>query len=82
MRTHPTLKPLAVVASHMPVSGYDPEDIDDMLESRLTDDEKAQFLTDAEWEAYQRGDESLVDLLSSSEIKRIFDRRDVAASEE
>jgi len=40
----------------MPVSGYDPEDIDE------------------EWEAYRRGDESLVDLLDGSEIKRIMDR--------
>lgn len=66
----------------MPISGYDPEDIDDMLESRLTDDEKAELLTDAEWEAYRRGDESLVDLLSSGEIKRVFDGRDVPADGE
>ena len=65
----------------MPVSGYDPEDIDDMLESRLTDGEKAEFLTDAEWEAYRRGDESLVDLLEGSEIERIF-HRDAAVDEE
>ena len=61
----------------MPISGYDPEDIDDILESRLTDDQKAQFLTDEEWDAYQRGDESLVDLLSTGEIRRIFDREDI-----
>jgi len=61
----------------MPISGYDPEDIDDMLESRLTDEQKAQFLTDEEFDADQRGDESLIDLLSPTEIRQIFDSEDI-----
>jgi hypothetical protein len=61
----------------MPISGYDPADIDELLEGLLSEDEKAEFLTGEEWEAYESGDESLVDLLEPSEIERIFERRGV-----
>lgn len=59
----------------MPIPGYDPEDIDDTLEELLTKEEKQEYLTDEEWESYRSGDESLLDLLESSEIKKIFERR-------
>jgi hypothetical protein len=39
-------------------------------------------LTDEEWDAYQRGDESLIDLLSSAEIRQIFDREDIPLDDE
>jgi len=59
----------------MPIPGYDPEDIDDTLEELLTKEEKQEYLSDEEWASYRSGDESLLDLLESSEIQRIFERR-------
>ena len=59
----------------MPVPGYDPEDIDDTLESLLEDDEIEQHLSEAELEAYRDGDEDLIDLLEGDEIERILDRK-------
>ena len=60
----------------MPVPGYDPEDLDDTLESLLDDQTKKEYLSDDEWDAYQRGDASLVDLLEGSEIERLLDQVD------
>jgi hypothetical protein len=57
----------------MPVSGYDPDDLDDALEARLSEDQLASLLTDDERTAYREGDASLVDLLESSEIEAILD---------
>lgn len=63
----------------MTISGYDPEDLDDVLENLLGEDEIADVLTENELTAYRNGDESLVDLLDSSEIERILDERDASA---
>ncbi|WP_293032301.1 hypothetical protein [Natronococcus sp.] len=60
----------------MPVPGYDPEDVDDTLESLLEDDEIEQHLSEAELEAYRNGEETLVDLLDGEEINRILERKD------
>lgn len=60
----------------MPVSGYDPDDLDDVLESSLTDRDIKEFLTDDEWSAYKRGDESLLDLLEGAEIEQLLNRVD------
>jgi len=57
----------------MPVSGYDPEDIDDALEARLGESELRERLDDEEFEAYRSEEASLVDLLDESEIARILD---------
>ncbi|WP_135534947.1 hypothetical protein [Halostella pelagica] len=57
----------------MPVPGYDPEDIDDTLESHLGEDGLRERLSDEEWEAYQHEDASLVDILDESEIERLLD---------
>ena len=65
----------------MPISGYDPADIDELLERLLSEEEKAEFLTDEEWAAYERGDESLVDLLDRSEIERVFEKRNVSTDD-
>lgn len=65
----------------MVIPGYDPEDIDDMLEQHLTADEIETFLTESEWTAYQEGDATLVDLLSGSEIQQLLDRRGVSLEE-
>ena len=55
----------------MPVPGYDPEDLDDELEARLTDGELRERLTDDEFRRYENG-ESLVELLDSEEIERLL----------
>jgi len=56
----------------MPVPGYDPEDVDDTLESRLGEEEVRERLSDEEWDAYQREEASLVDLLDEREIAEIM----------
>ena len=55
--------------------GYDPADLDDALEALLDEHEIPEYLTDDEWEAYENGDETLVDLLEGSEIKRILQKK-------
>ena len=57
----------------MPVPGYDPEDVDDALESRLGEEDIRERLTDEEWESYQHEEASLIDLLDESEINRMLD---------
>jgi len=59
----------------MVVGGYDPEDLDRALEALLDEDEIPEYLTDDEWQSYRNGDETLVDLLEGSEIKRILERK-------
>lgn len=53
----------------MPVPGYDPDDVDDMLESRLGESDIRERLSESEWESYQDGDATLVDLLDDEEIR-------------
>jgi hypothetical protein len=55
--------------------GYDPEDLDTALEALLDQDEIPEYLTDDEWDAYKRGEETLVDLLEGSEIRRILQKK-------
>jgi hypothetical protein len=62
----------------MPVSGYDPDDIDEDLAARLEDREIEEFLTDEEVERWESG-ESLLDLLDEDDIDRLLS--DVPASE-
>jgi hypothetical protein len=52
----------------MVIPGYDPEDIDDALESRLEENELRERLTDEEWDAYQHGEAALADMLDENEI--------------
>ena len=58
----------------MPVPGYDPEDLDDILETKIDRQQKREYLTDEEWAAYRDGDASLVDLLDDEEIHALLDR--------
>ncbi|SDJ50525.1 hypothetical protein [Natronorubrum texcoconense] len=58
----------------MPIPGYDPEDIDEQLESRLDDGEIERKLTDSELEAYRDGDANLIDFLDEEEIEGILGR--------
>lgn len=60
----------------MPVPGYDPEDLDDTLESLLTHQQKRAYLTDEQWESYREGDASLVDLLDAKEIDNLLEQAD------
>lgn len=59
----------------MPVSGYDPEDVDDALEELLDDRDAREFLDEEEWAAYREG-EDLVDLLDGSEIRALLAAED------
>ncbi|SDJ67233.1 hypothetical protein SAMN05216226_10732 [Halovenus aranensis] len=61
----------------MVIPGYDPRDLDEMLESRAdTADVKAR-LTDAEWAAYRNGEESLIDLLDSQALHDLAETNDL-----
>lgn len=60
----------------MPVPGYDPEDIDELLDSLLEADDLQAYLSEGEIAAYDSGDESLIDLLSGSEIREILREKD------
>jgi hypothetical protein len=53
----------------MPVPGYDPNDVDDMLESKLGETEIRDHLSESEWQSYQDGEQALVDLLGDDEIE-------------
>jgi hypothetical protein len=55
----------------MVIPGYDPEDLDDILESRMDAHEIETFLTDAQWESYRNDDETLVDLLDDEELHEL-----------
>lgn len=68
----------------MVVPGYDPEDLDDALESHMHEGEIETLLTDAELASYRNGDASLLDLLTPSEIEELVETKDIPvdASEE
>jgi hypothetical protein len=59
----------------MPVSGYDPDDVDDALEELVDERDARQLLDEEEWAAYRDG-ESLVDLLEESEIHALLGDQD------
>ncbi|MFC7081310.1 hypothetical protein [Halorussus caseinilyticus] len=66
----------------MPVGGYDPEDVDDRLESLMdaTGRDPSNWLTDEELAAWEDG-ESLVDLLDEEDIHELL-QKDGETSEE
>jgi hypothetical protein len=57
----------------MPVPGYDPDDVDKMLESKLGESEIRDQLSESEWQSYREGDGKLVDLIESSEIEGLLE---------
>jgi hypothetical protein len=59
----------------MPVPGYDPEDVDDMLETRLEETDVRSHLSDDEWESYQNDDASLVELLDDEQIEQLLEEK-------
>lgn len=56
----------------MPVSGYDPDDLDEALEALIDERDAREFLSEEEWAAYGEG-EDLVDLLDEDEIHALLD---------
>lgn len=62
----------------MPVPGYDPDDLDRYLAQRLEARDPDEFLNEDEKRRYENG-ESLTDLLSDEEIRRLMDGNDAAA---
>lgn len=61
----------------MVIPGYDPEDLDDLLESRMDAEEIESFLSEEEWELYRNGDEALIDLLDDDEFRHLVEKKDV-----
>jgi len=57
----------------MPIPGYDPDDIEDLLESKLAETDVRSHLADDEWQAYQNDDASLLDLLDEDDIDQLLD---------
>lgn len=56
----------------MPVSGYDPDDLEELLAERLDSHDSGAFLTDGQRRRLDEG-ESLLDVLDSDEIERLVD---------
>lgn len=63
--------------SCMVIPGYDPEDLDDVLEARMDEREIETFLTDEEWESYRSGRAGLIDLLDDDEVRELVREKDV-----
>ncbi|SEO39948.1 hypothetical protein SAMN04487948_102239 [Halogranum amylolyticum] len=55
----------------MPISGYDPDDLEQTLAERLAEHGHEEFLTDAEQKRVKAG-ESLVDVLDGDDIERLL----------
>lgn len=54
----------------IPVPGYDPEDMDNALETKLEESDVRSYLTEDEWQSYQNDDEELIDLLNDDDIEQ------------
>ena len=65
-----------VPVSDMPISGYDPDDLDDALGNLLSRSDVEEFLTDDEIDRWESG-ESLLDLLDDEELERLLDESQV-----
>lgn len=55
----------------MPIPGYDPEDVDEKLESLMAERDPSNWLTPAERREYEAG-ASLVDLLDEEDIRDLL----------
>ncbi|APW96722.1 hypothetical protein CHINAEXTREME_02550 [Halobiforma lacisalsi AJ5] len=65
----------------MPIPGYDPEDIEDALETNLEEAHLEEYLSESERETYRNGDAELVDLLEADELRAIVEDEDVPVEE-
>ncbi len=61
-----------VLSSHMPVPGYDPEDLDDALRTRLEARSAADLLSAEELAAYE-SDEDLLEALDAETIAALLE---------
>jgi hypothetical protein len=55
----------------MVIPGYDPDDLDEQLEDRMSESDLDRYLTPAERGRYESG-ESLVELLSTEDIRDVL----------
>jgi hypothetical protein len=55
----------------MPVPGYDPNDLDETLRTRLEASDPGEYLTPAERERYENG-ASPLDLLDGEDVERLL----------
>jgi hypothetical protein len=60
----------------MVIPGYDPEDIDDILETHIGEDQLGTYLSDDELASYRDGDETLVNMLTTDEIRQLLEGAD------
>ncbi|MFC7058562.1 hypothetical protein [Halovenus salina] len=61
----------------MVIPGYDPQDLDDMLESHVDTAEVEALLTDSELASYRNGSEALIDLLDSEDLHALAETNDL-----
>lgn len=57
----------------MPIPGYDPDDVDDLLESKLGESDAQSHLSESEWQSYQDGDATLAELLDEDQIDQLLE---------
>ena len=62
----------AFVPVDMVIPGYDPDDLEDALETQLNREGKGEYLTEEEQRRFESG-ESLVDLLDEEDIRRLLE---------
>ena len=55
----------------MPIPGYDPDDLDELLAERLEACGGAASLTPRQWREYENG-ASLLDVLNETDIERLL----------
>lgn len=55
----------------MTIPGYDPEDLDDALRTRLEEGDPEQLLSEEELRAYESG-EDLIDAFETETIRRLL----------
>jgi hypothetical protein len=60
----------------MPISGYDPDDLDGLLEQLLDEGDLRAHLTDDQWTAYEDGEEELTDILDDDDVERLLSSTD------
>jgi hypothetical protein len=59
----------------MPVPGYDPDDVDNLLEQKLSETDVRSQLSDEELQSYESGDARLVELLDENQIDQLLDEK-------
>jgi len=69
-------KPAPLLGSGMPVPGYDPDDLDDALESLLDEAEIEASLETEDLTAYREGEADLADLLDPEEMEAVLERKE------